>query len=432
MIRLPACLAAALAPVLSLALVLAAVTGCGSGAVSAPATTPTATPVTVLPATATLYAGLPTTFTISGGVAPYFLTSSDQAVIPLSTTTSATSFTVVPNAVAAESPVTITVRDFLGTLGSASGNVKVRTISNVVTVTPSSSQPAACGSALCAGGDAEVAATLSQGGIAIQGRTVRFEVVSGDVRIITSPAGSGETLDLSVATTTDSAGVARIRVRALANAAAQTALIQAIDVVSGSFQRIGIQIAPSSSSPLAAFPSQLTFVGPTADTCANNVSAEVIISGGRPPYSISQPGNFLISPTTVSSSGGRVTVTAIGQCSAGSSIAIVDSNGSAVTITASNRLSESTPTPLVVAPNTVTLDTCTAQANVSIAGGTGTYYIASGSGSITASLAGSNLATIQRAAASGTASSPVSVGFTDGRTGQSVTVNLVGAALGPC
>ena len=417
---------------------LAAVTlaACGSGAVSDPANDPVPqvpTPVTVLPQTATLYSGLPTAFTIAGGVGPYSLISSDQSVVPLVASTSANGFTVVPGEVAVDTPVNVTVRDSLGTQAAVALTVKPRTISNSITVTPSASQPVACGNALCAGGDAEVAAKLAQNGIPIQNRNVRFDIVSGDVRIITSGTGSIEVLATSATTTTDSAGFARIRIRALTNAGSQTALLQATDTSSGATQRVAVTIAPSSSSPLNAQPSTISFIGRDNATCATNVSADVIVFGGRPPYSISQPGTFLITPTTLSTSGSRFTVTATGQCAAGSPIAIVDTNGNSVTVSASNAVKPglANPPALVAAPATVTLDTCDSTANVTLAGGLGTYYAVSGADTLNVSISG-NTATISRRPSASTASTPLSVGFSDGQTVASVAVNLgVGARTCP-
>src|SRR5206468_7535006 len=97
-------------------------------------------------------------------------------------------------------------------------------------------------------GDAEVRVTLTQNGVPLAGRPVRFDVVSGDVRIITSPAGSPETLGTSGTTTTDSSGTARMRVRVLTDAPAQTALIQVTDLSSGFVQTASISIAPSSNA----------------------------------------------------------------------------------------------------------------------------------------------------------------------------------------
>ena len=152
---------------------------------------------------------------------------------------------------------------------------------------------------------------------------------------------------------------------------------------SGFTQRTAITIAPSSNAPLNAQPSTINFQGVTANTCANGISADVIVFGGRPPYQISQPGSFSVNPTLITNSGGRFTVTAIGQCSSASAIAVVDSNGATVSVTASNILSavqpaDPPPAPFAVSATTVTLNSCSAVGNVGLTGGSGTYFGASG------------------------------------------------------
>ncbi len=192
--------------------------------------------------------------------------------------------------------------------------MKPRTVSNVLTITPSASQSAACGSAICSGGDAEVKAVLSQAGTPLVGRPVQFDVVSGDVRIITSAPGLPETLALTGTTTTDSTGTASMRIRVLASATSQTALLQVTDVASGFTQRASVTIAPSSNAPLNAQPDTIVFQGRDAGTCADrDLRPTVIVFGGRPPYLISQPGSFAVSPTVVADNGGTFTVRATGR-----------------------------------------------------------------------------------------------------------------------
>ena len=401
-------------------------------------------PIVISPSEATLFSDLPTTFVITGGNGSYLITSSNQAVIPVSgpfTGNSVTggTLTVVPNTVATDTPVILTVRD-TGTAAAATATLTVRprTIGNVVTITPSASQAAACGTAVCAGGDAEVKVALSQNGVPLAGRQVRFDVVSGDVRIITSAAGTAETLATTATTTTDDTGTARMRIRVLNDATSQTALLQVTDTSSGFTQRASVTIAPVSNAPLNAQPGTIAFQGTTPQTCASGISADVIVFGGRPPYLISQPGSFTVSPAVVTQSGGRFTVTANGQCSAGSQIAVVDQLGATVTVTASNALSAvpvptpPTPTAFSVGPSEVTLNECGAEATVNLVGGTGSYFSSSGNPSVGTRVNG-NTGFITRlrgtpAPGPGTAK----VNFTDGRSNQDVTVNFTGNAAGPC
>jgi hypothetical protein len=415
-----------------LAAVAALVAAC-SGAVSGTAPVVDPTRITILPSTAVAFSGSPTTFIISGGTGSYIVTSSNQAVIPLAGVVTGTTLTVIPNFVASDTTVTLTVRDTGTTpIATATVTVKALTLSNVVTVTPSST---ACGAAVCAGGDAEVKVTLSQNGTPLANREVRFDVVSGDFRIITGSAGGIETLALSASTFTDATGTARIRVRVLDQAASQTALLQATDVSSGATLRTSFTIAPASNTALNAQPAALHFFGVDSNSCSSGVSADVIVFGGRPPYSISNPGTFAVNPLILGHSGDRFTVTSTGQCTSGATIAVVDANGASVTVSASNAVGTAVNVPpFNVAPTTVTLDTCNRVVTVALAGGLGpgSYFAASGSAEVFAGTSG-NFGFIRRDVGTPQPQpnpGPVSVAFSDGRSVQTVTVNLAGAAPG--
>ncbi len=423
---------------------LALLSSCGSGAVSGPPATGSAT-LTISPSTATLYADTPATFFITGGTGTYVLTSSDQLALPLSGIFQANQVTVVPGAVAADTPVTLSVRDNgSATPITASVTVKARTLSNVLTVTPSASQSAACGTAVCAGGDAEVRVQLTQTSLPLANRTVRFDVVSGEFRIITSAPGETEALGLTATAVSDASGVARIRIRVLTDANSQTALLQVTDVATGFVQRTSFAIAPSSNAPLNAQPATLNFKGSTANTCATGLSADVIVFGGRPPYQISQPGSFVVSPTVIPNSGGRFTVTANGQCSPGSAIAVVDAAGSSVTVSAINALSDqiivitppvTTNPPFAVFPAVVTLTSCNSIGSVGLSGGSGAYFGSVNDASLTITFPGSGaVASIQRTSdpliAPPSAGPDISIDavFSDGTASKTVRVSLKGDA----
>jgi hypothetical protein len=410
---------------------------CGSGAVSSTSATTTSGPITITPPTATLYADLPTVFVVNGGNGSYIVTSSDQQVVPaVGSLKGPGPFTVVPNQVPADTPVTLTVSDTAGsTPASAALTVKPRTVSNVVTVTPSASQSAACGTAICSGGDAEVKVVLSQAGVPLVGRTVRFDVVSGDVRIIDSAPGAPETLALSGTTTTDSTGTARIRVRVLSDATSQTALLQITDVSSGFTQRTSVAIAPGSNAPLNAQPSTIVFQGVDAGTCASGIRADVIVFGGRPPYLVSQPGSFSVSPTIITSNGGRFTVGATGQCTSGSQIAVVDANGATVSVTASNTLSALPPpvttTPFQVTPSSAVIASCNTVVNFTLSGGSGSYFGTSADSRLDVRVNG-NVGSVQAKSPSSwttAGSSTTKITFSDGKTSAEVSVDA--SAFGP-
>jgi hypothetical protein len=416
---------------------LLGIASCG-GSVSPSTDVSDPSKITILPGTATMYSGLPTTFSITGGTGLYIVASSNQAVIQLAGSIVGGSLTVIANNVSSDTPVTLTVRD-TGTSAPVSANVTVKpgTVSNNISIIPTSTQAAACGAALCSGGDAEVRVVVSQGGIPLAARGVRLDVVSGDFRVIVSAAGvSPEVTAISGTTTTDETGTARMRIRVLADAPAQTALLQISDLGSGAYQRTSFTVAPSSNSPLNAQPRTLSFIGPDNSKCANGIVADVIVFGGRPPYSISQPGTFNVDPLTVTSIGGRFSVTAIGQCASGSIISIVDSIGGTVSVTASNALQTSnsfSASPLVVAPTTVSLDSCSTVASVVVAGGLGgPYFATSGNSGVSVSVV-SGVVSIQRKAGTGPiAPTSVPVAISDGKSVLPVTVNLVGAGAGAC
>ena len=410
---------------------LAVLSSCGSGAVTdqPPAGSTT---LTVTPGTGTLYTDSPFSFLITGGTGTYVATSSDQLALPVVNLVTGHELTVVAGPVSGDTPVTLTVRD----TGSAAPvtavlTVKARTVSNVVTVTPSASQSAACGTAVCAGGDAEVRVQLSQSGLPLANRTVRFDVVSGEFRIITSAPGAPETLGLTGTSTSDQTGIASIRIRVLGDALSQTALLQVTDVATGFNQRTSFAIAPSSNAPLNAQPSTINFQGVTASTCASGISADVIVFGGRPPYQISQPGSFLVSPTTVIHSGDRFTVTAIGQCTAGTPIAVVDSNGATVSVNASNLLSAVEPVDppeppaarFGVSSRTAALTSCSAIANITLSGGSGTYFATSGDSRVKVIVNG-NLGSISAGANADPGMGSVPVTFSDGEATVPVIVDL--------
>jgi hypothetical protein len=406
--------------------------GCGSGAVGGgeSATPPVVGPLSVLPATATMYSGVPTTFVVSGGTGTYSVISSDQNVIPNQLSLTGGSFAIVANPVGTETPVTLTVRDTAGTQQSVTLNVKPRTVGSTITITPTSSQSAICGAAICSGGDAEVAATLSQQGAPLVGRVVLFEAISGDFRFITSPVGAAETLATSMTTVTDSTGTARVRIRILSNAVPQTALLQITDTVSGAFQRASFTIAVANTAVLSAQPSVITFRGLTSATCARNISADVIVVGGRPPYSISNPGSFGVFPILLQNSGDRFTVTATGQCATGAKIAVVDALGASATVDVSNSEGPGIPqsNPLVVGPNAVSLtQSCSSIASVIVAGGAGSYFAVAGNTYLTVAISG-NTASVSRANPSPTAPGPtattIPVAISDGREVVTVQVSV--------
>jgi hypothetical protein len=421
----------------SLVLPLLFVLAACSGAVSGPAQTVAGAPLAISPQSAVVYSDVPAKFVITGGTAPYFISSSDGKALPVpSGSFNYNNLTVVPGIVGADTSVTLSATDAKNsTTVSATLTVRPRTVSNVVTVTPTTS----CNGGLCPGGDALVRVVLSLNGVPLAGRTVRFSVVSGAISVITTTSGI-DTPGPSGTAVTDANGAATIRVQANPNASAQTALLDVTDVVTGYTVRTAISIAPSPTAALNAQPSTITFQGTAPGTCATDTQADVIVFGGKPPYSISNPGAFTVDPIVVTSNPGRFTVTATGQCSAGSSIAIVDANGATVSVTATNKLSDVQPAPtpaFTVVPTAVTLASCSDFASVALTGGTGNYFGA-GTESIQAFVTqdanGNTIGQISRTpdtpstGSSGPGTGPFNVVFSDGQSSKTVAVTLSGDA----
>lgn len=416
------------------------VVSCGSGAVGPVVNDPGK--VTILPGAegtpVILYSGLPTTFTITGGTGSYVISSSNQAVVQVSGPLNGSALTIIPSPVVTETTLTLTARD-TGTALPATATLTVRpgTVSNTITVTPGSS---ACAPAVCSGGDAVITTTISQGGIPLPARGVRFDVLSGDFRFITSPAGAPETLDLSVTTVTDETGAARVKIRVLSTAPNQVGILQITDLGSGAYQRLTFFIAQASSTATGFFavPSSVTYTGPDNTRCASGITTDVFVFGGTPPYVVSNtaPSAFTISNVVVGGSGGRFSVTPTGVCADNAAIAITDTAGRTTTISFSNKLGTAAPppSPMVVAPSSVTLDSCTAIATAVAAGGSGTYSAGAASSLISATVSGS-LVSIQRVTGTPAASTnpfTTSVTVTDGTTVTTVSVTLRGSGAGAC
>src|SRR5476649_1074015 len=332
---------------------IATVTSCGSGAVGPSTIVNDPTQITIQPGQcvvtgavitcnnpAILYSGLPTTFVITGGTGSYILSSNNQQVLPVSGSIVGSSVTLVANPVLADTDVILTARDTGTTpIATAKATVKPGTVANNITITPTSAQNAACAPAICSGGDALVSATISQGGIPLSARGVRFDVVTGDFQFVTTnPATGVETLSASVTVISDQTGKVTARIRANAGAANQTALLQVTDIGTRAFQRTSFVIVQSTGSSPGFFvtPTQVTFQGARQNECANfGISASVFVFGGVPPYTVSNTSPFNVSPTFISSSGGFYSVTPNGPCVAapGAPIVVTDSAGHTATTT---------------------------------------------------------------------------------------------------
>jgi hypothetical protein len=198
---------------------------------------------------------------------------------------------------------------------------------------------------------------------------------------------------------------------------------------------VPLTVEPIVTAALGAQPKTIAFQGTAPGTCASNLEADVIVFGGHPPYVVSQPATFGITPSVVSSNPGKFTVAATGQCAAATPIGIVDAVGDSTSITASNTLSTATPPvqpAFTATPNAVTLTGCSDVATVLLLGGSGRYLAVSGNNSVYARINSTSpdRGFIGRQGGSPAAPNSVQVIFSDGVTAQPVTVTV--NATGPC
>jgi hypothetical protein len=202
---------------------------------------------------------------------------------------------------------------------------------------------------------------------------------------------------------------------------------------------VAVTVKPLATAPLRAQPSTVAFQGLAPNTCGSGLEVDVMVSGGTPPYSVSQPAGFAVLPVLVSDNPGRVTIRALGSCSGGSQIAVTDSVGAVAIVTASNAFPSPptpAPRPLSVDPLLVTLRSCDDSATVSITGGannTGAGYQARVSDSAVWASVGDIRGWIFRVPGPLTHRAHA-VWFSDftNQVGIEVGVVLEGEALGPC
>ncbi len=421
--RLPAAALCALATVLA---------ACGGSPGPSPNVVDT-TAITVLPASATIYPGGVTTLRITGGTGSYLVASDNQAVVPIVTTTAVgRQLTVVANPVSADTTVTLTVRD-TSTTPRATVTLTVRpgTIANAVTIVPASN---ACEPAICSGGEALVTATISQAGIPLPGRLVRFDVVSGDVRFIVSPPGTtGEVLALSTTTTSDQAGLARVRLRVLANVPNQTALIQITDPETGSLLRIAVnvrQFTGTGNPVFFAIPESVTFRGQFIGQCAgNSVATDFVIFGGTPPYNVvNANGAIFVSPNVVQASGQAFTARLVGSpgCFTDLPITITDAAGRTIVVRVSN-VEGTNPAPAAavgLSPTSVTIG-CGQSASFVITGGTTPFSASSNNGLVTAAVAERTVTVERQPGGTGMGNMTTTITVTDG------TAPATGSVISP-
>jgi hypothetical protein len=357
--------------------------GGGSGAPNNPfAPGPVAPgPLSILPAAPTVYSNTPASLTITGGVPPYFVVSSNTAVLPLSASTTNGTIVVLPANVSTVTSVVITAQDSAGTKTNATVTVQPAPIFNALTVTPAST---ACGAnTICSGQTATAKVTVTgAGGVGIPGRQVKFDVVSGAFAIQSNDPANPLVSTLTVVS--DQFGVALAVLQATANATTQPGILRATELTTGNQQTAQFTIVQTinGSAVLSVVPSTTTITGAFSDACSTGFRIDYYIYGGTPPYSIVStfPSAATLVNSTVLGPGLPFTVVTNGSCVNPLVFSIRDAAGLQTTATLINNPgTQAPPGPPAPALSAVAQFPagwdCTKQFTVLISDGTPSYNI---------------------------------------------------------
>jgi len=335
--------------------------------------------LSILPPIITAFSNTPVTLTISGGAAPFFVVSSNPAVLPVAQTPSGNTIVLLPGNVTVDTSVTITVQDAIGQRATSTVTIKPAPIFNTLTIKPSS---AACGANICSGqiGTASVTVT-GPGGVGIPGRQVRFDVVDGDFAIQSNNPATPLVQTLTVVS--DGNGVATVFIQANLGAPTQPATIRATELTTGN--QVNGQFTIVQNSALSVLPGDATITAPDNTGCLGGFAVVYRVFGGTPPYtaSTSVPNAVTILNGVNIPFGGAFTALTTGVCVNPATITVVDATGAVTTATLHNLLGPAAPPPVTVpnvtaTPNTIdaTILGCTGKTfNVVIAGGTPPYNV---------------------------------------------------------
>jgi hypothetical protein len=330
-------------------------------------------PLTVLPKATIIYAGVPSTLTISGGTAPFQAFSSDSTLLPV-TQAASTTIPLLANSVAADTTITVTIRDAIGTTVTAAVTVKPSFLLPASITITGNPVCAASSSDLCSGQDGTASVQLTgAAGTPLAGRQVRFDVVLGTFSLI---AANSTIPTQTLTVLSDQNGLAVVTIRVPSSALTQFATIRATDVASGSSVVAQFTIA---NGVLSVIPTgTTTFTGPSTTECASSGTATFYIFGGTPPYTVKTnfPTAVTISGSPVLASGGGFSISPTGGCFTGLTFLITDAAGSTLLTppTVDNVFGTIPTAPLVITPTSVSATGCTSSNfQFIVTGGTGSY-----------------------------------------------------------
>ena len=358
--------------------------GGGSGAPNNPFAPPPTTPgpLSILPPSATVYSNTPAILTITGGVPPYFVVSSNTAILPVGASVTSGTIVLLPANVLADTAVLITAQDSAGTRTTATVTVKPAPIFNTLTIRPAS---AACGAnAICSGQTATAKVIVTGlGGVGIPNRQVRFDVVSGAFAIQSNDPANPLVSTLTVVS--DQFGVAQVIIQANANAPTQPALLRATELTTGNQQTAQFTIVQTinGAAVLSVVPDTATITGSDTVTCSSGFRIDYFIYGGTPPYTVVStfPTAVTLVNSVVLAPGLSFTAITNGTCVDPLVFSIRDAVGLQTTATLHNVLGTAAPPTapppgLDASPGTQTVASCTGKTiSELITGGTAPYSV---------------------------------------------------------
>jgi hypothetical protein len=419
-----------------LALVTAVIGGCGGGGAS---NTTQGGALSLVPPTATIYAGIPIEITPVGGRAPYILGSSEPGLLAVPQSVNGP-FTVVannpgvvdvgldPNEVPRRS-VNINVRDSLGTITSS---FTYNVLQNFLTGYGIGFRPGNCptGALVCAGSDTSVEFNATFNGNLAGNREFRLDVIRGPFFWVHPTSGiSGN----SVTVRSDHGGRVAAILRVNPGVPTQVGILRITDVATGvyvdhSFTITGV----AQNTVLVALPNSFSFTGPNTATCGTGVG-DFVVFDGLPPYSAASSNpNVTVTPISPDTNPGRFRIAATNPnvCISNATVVVTDSLGGRTVVTVSTAPGTTAPAappppPLTAAPNSITLG-CGQTGSVTVIGGIvgATRAASSVDPHVTATING-NVLTITRAGPAGVGSAAQNnsqVQVTDGSSITTVSV----------
>jgi hypothetical protein len=296
-----------------------------------------------LPPIITAFSNTPVTLTISGGAAPFFVVSSNPAVLPVAQSPSGNTIVLLPGTVTVDTAVTITVQDAVGQRATSTVTIKAAPIFGTLTIKPSSS---ACGANICSGQTGTASVTVTgPGGVGIPGRQVRFDVVDGDFAIQSNNPGAP--LVPTLTAVSDGNGVATVFIQANLGAPTQPATLRATELTSGN--QVNGQFTIVQTTALSVLPGDATITAPDNTGCLGGFTVVYTVFGGTPPYqaSTSVPNAVTIQNGVNIPFGGSFTAITTGVCANPATIIVVDATGQTTTATLHNLLGPAGPPPPV-------------------------------------------------------------------------------------